>query len=45
MIVKYLAIVAASLVLTLLAYDLLVRRTPATRALFGMRPAAPRTDP
>jgi glucans biosynthesis protein C len=45
MIVKYLAIVAASLALTLLAYDLLVRRSPVTRALFGMRPAAPRSDP
>ena len=40
MLVKYLAIAAASLALTLLAYDLLVRRTPVTRALFGMRPAA-----
>jgi peptidoglycan/LPS O-acetylase OafA/YrhL len=45
MIVKYLAIVAASLALTLLAYDLLVRRTPVSRALFGMRPTASRTDP
>jgi glucans biosynthesis protein C len=44
MIVKYLAIVAASLALTLLAYDLLVRRTPVSRALFGMRPTASRTD-
>ncbi|MER6945273.1 acyltransferase [Nonomuraea sp. NPDC000554] len=37
MAVKYVAIVAASLVLTLLAYDLLVRRTWVTRFLFGMR--------
>ncbi|MEH1130541.1 acyltransferase family protein [Micromonospora sp. CPCC 206061] len=36
--VKYLAIVAASLALTVAAYDLLVRRTPVTRFLFGMRP-------
>ena len=34
---SYLAIVVASLGLTILAYDLLVRRTPVTRALFGMR--------
>jgi len=37
--VKYAAIVAASLVLTVAAYDLLVRRTPVTRFLFGMRPS------
>jgi peptidoglycan/LPS O-acetylase OafA/YrhL len=36
--VKYLAIVAASLALTVAAYDLLVRRTAVTRFLFGMRP-------
>lgn len=36
--VKYLALVTASLALTLAAYDLLVRRTPVTRFLFGMRP-------
>jgi peptidoglycan/LPS O-acetylase OafA/YrhL len=36
--VKYLALVAASLALTLAAYDLLVRRTAVTRFLFGMRP-------
>ena len=35
--VKYLAIVVASLALTLAAYDLLVRRTRVTRYLFGMR--------
>ncbi|WP_067171372.1 acyltransferase family protein [Microtetraspora niveoalba] len=35
--VKYVAIVAASLALTLAAYELLVRRTPPTRFLFGMR--------
>jgi len=35
--VKYLAIVTASLVLTVVAYDLLVRRTRVTRFLFGMR--------
>ncbi|MFF5212939.1 acyltransferase [Streptosporangium sp. NPDC000396] len=35
--VKYLVIVAASLVLTVAAYDLLVRRTRVTRFLFGMR--------
>ena len=36
-IVKYLVIVAASLVLTVSAYELLVRRTRLTRWLFGMR--------
>lgn len=36
-VVKYLVIVLASLGLTLAAYDLLVRRTPVTRFLFGMR--------
>ncbi|WP_336205223.1 acyltransferase family protein [Nonomuraea sp. LPB2021202275-12-8] len=35
--VKYVIIVAASLALTFVAYDLLVRRTPVTRFLFGMR--------
>ncbi|RCG22818.1 acyltransferase [Sphaerisporangium album] len=35
--VKYLAIVAISLTLTVAAYDLLVRRTAPTRFLFGMR--------
>ena len=35
--VKYLAIVVASLALTLAAYDVLVRRTRVTRYLFGMR--------
>ncbi|GIF52368.1 peptidoglycan/LPS O-acetylase OafA/YrhL [Asanoa ferruginea] len=37
-IVKYLAIVVASLALTLAAYEVLVRRTRVTRYLFGMRP-------
>ncbi|MET8048533.1 acyltransferase [Streptosporangium sp. NPDC005286] len=36
-VVKYLVIVAASLALTVAAYDLLVRRTRVTRFLFGMR--------
>ncbi|MER6173248.1 acyltransferase [Streptosporangium sp. NPDC001681] len=36
-VVKYLVIVTASLVLTVAAYDLLVRRTRVTRFLFGMR--------
>jgi hypothetical protein len=36
-VVKYLVIVAASLTLTVAAYDLLVRRTRVTRFLFGMR--------
>ncbi|MEU8380225.1 acyltransferase [Streptosporangium sp. NPDC048865] len=36
--VKYPVIVAVSLVLMFLAYDLLVRRTAPTRFLFGMRP-------
>ncbi|WP_187281457.1 acyltransferase [Nonomuraea sp. C10] len=36
-VVKYPLIVAASLVLTVAAYDLLVRRTRVTRFLFGMR--------
>jgi glucan biosynthesis protein C len=36
-VVKYLAIVAASLALTLAAYELLVRRTRVTRRLFGLR--------
>ncbi|MER5646772.1 acyltransferase family protein [Streptosporangium sp. NPDC002524] len=39
--VKYPVIVVVSLVLMLLAYDLLVRRTRPTRFLFGMRPARP----
>ena len=37
--VKYPMIVIAAGALTLAAYDLLVRRTPVTRFLFGMRPA------
>jgi peptidoglycan/LPS O-acetylase OafA/YrhL len=36
-IVEYLVIVAASLILLFAAYDILVRRTPVTRLLFGMR--------
>ncbi|WP_155375329.1 acyltransferase family protein [Catellatospora vulcania] len=46
--VKYAALVAIALVLTIAAYDLLVRRTRSTRFLFGMRePAAvrPNTTP
>ncbi|MFI6512403.1 acyltransferase [Streptosporangium sp. NPDC050855] len=39
--VKYVVIVACSLALTILAYDLLVRRTRPTRFLFGMRPRKP----
>ncbi|MEU4830783.1 acyltransferase [Streptosporangium sp. NPDC023615] len=39
--VKYVVIVACSLVLMVLAYDLLVRRTRLTRFLFGMRPRKP----
>ncbi|GAA2102517.1 hypothetical protein GCM10009801_76610 [Streptomyces albiaxialis] len=39
--VKYLAIVALSLAGTFAAYELLVRRTPVTRFLFGMRAPAP----
>lgn len=35
--VKYVVVVAASLALTVAAYDLLVRRTRVTRFLFGMR--------
>ncbi|WP_068923448.1 acyltransferase family protein [Planobispora rosea] len=35
--VKYTAIVTATLILTLAAYDLLVRRTRVTRFLFGIR--------
>ncbi|WP_066939674.1 acyltransferase family protein [Microtetraspora fusca] len=35
--VKYVAIVAASLTLTVAAYELVVRRTRATRFLFGIR--------
>ena len=34
---KYLLITTASLVISALAYDLLVRRTPPTRFLFGMK--------
>jgi hypothetical protein len=37
MLVKYGTIVLASLVLTVAAYDLLVRRTRVTRFLFGLR--------
>ncbi|MEV4620375.1 acyltransferase family protein [Asanoa sp. NPDC049573] len=37
-VVKYLAIVVASLALTLAAYEFLVRRTRVTRYLMGMRP-------
>ncbi|MEV4065978.1 acyltransferase family protein [Nonomuraea dietziae] len=37
--VKYAVIAAGSLILTVLAYDLLVRRTRLTRFLFGLRPA------
>ncbi|WP_211264076.1 hypothetical protein [Streptosporangium amethystogenes] len=40
-VVKYLVIVAASLALTVAAYDLLVRRTRVTRFLFGMRAHSP----
>jgi surface polysaccharide O-acyltransferase-like enzyme len=36
-VVEYAVIVTASLVLTVLAYELLVRRTRVTRFLFGMR--------
>ena len=36
--VKYLIIVAASFLVTIILYDLLVRRTNVTRFLFGMRP-------
>ncbi|GAA3025284.1 acyltransferase [Streptosporangium longisporum] len=39
--VKYVVIVTCSLALTVLAYDLLVRRTRPTRFLFGMRPGKP----
>ncbi|MFI6739740.1 hypothetical protein ACIBI9_43035 [Nonomuraea sp. NPDC050451] len=35
--VEYLLIVALALVLTVAAYDVLVRRTRVTRFLFGMR--------
>ena len=37
-VIKYVVIVAASLALTVGAYDVLVRRTAVTRFLFGMRP-------
>jgi surface polysaccharide O-acyltransferase-like enzyme len=40
MLVKYAVLVTASLALTVATYDLLVRRTPVTRFLFGMRPKA-----
>ncbi|MFI6759734.1 acyltransferase [Micromonospora sp. NPDC050417] len=40
--VEYVVIVAASLVLTVAAYDLLVRRTRVTRFLFGLRDQEPR---
>ena len=43
-VVEWLVIVLISLVLVLAAYDLLVRRTPVTRFLFGMRPTDRRTD-
>ncbi|SNT26936.1 Peptidoglycan/LPS O-acetylase OafA/YrhL, contains acyltransferase and SGNH-hydrolase domains [Asanoa hainanensis] len=36
-VVKYLALASAAFALTLVAYELLVRRTRLTRALFGMR--------
>ncbi|MEV7363571.1 acyltransferase [Streptomyces sp. NPDC091299] len=36
--VEYVVLVVISLILTLTAYELLVRRTRATRFLFGMRP-------
>ncbi|WP_144123704.1 acyltransferase family protein [Catellatospora sichuanensis] len=43
--VKYAALVAIAIVLTVAAYDLLVRRTRITRFLFGMRePAAVRPN-
>jgi hypothetical protein len=35
--VEYVVLVTISLALTLAAYELLVRRTPVTRFLFGMR--------
>jgi hypothetical protein len=38
--VKYLVISFAALVVTLLLYDLGVRRAAVTRILFGMKPAA-----
>jgi glucan biosynthesis protein C len=38
--VKYLVISFAALLITLLLYDLGVRRTAVTRLLFGMKPAA-----
>ena len=36
-VVKYPVIVVISLVVTVAGYELLVRRTPVTRFLFGMR--------
>jgi surface polysaccharide O-acyltransferase-like enzyme len=44
---KYLALVSISLVTIIVIYDLAVRRTPATRFLFGMKPSrrAPSTRP
>jgi glucan biosynthesis protein C len=39
--VKYLSVVAASLILTLALYEGLVRRFQLTRFLFGMKPARP----
>jgi peptidoglycan/LPS O-acetylase OafA/YrhL len=42
---KYAAIVAPSLAVTLLVYELLVRRTPVTRFLFGMRRAPASAPP
>lgn len=38
LLVKYVALVTIALLLTIAAYDLLVRRTRLTRFLFGMRP-------
>ncbi|MFD4522779.1 acyltransferase [Streptomyces sp. NPDC058470] len=43
--VRYVLIVAASLFLTLAAYELLVRRTRLTRFLFGMRPSRAQARP
>ena len=39
--IKYLSVVAASFILTLALYELLVRRFQLTRFLFGMKPARP----
>ncbi|KOG35180.1 hypothetical protein [Streptomyces resistomycificus] len=43
--VKYAAIVAASLAVALGPYEYLVRRTRITRSLFGMRPDPPTPPP